>query len=726
MEDSALDQAPRDAATRRSNEQPGKAATGSRKSEPRSKSNPEAASQSSDEGQRAKSRGRQQRPAKKRVFALLAEVKVASQDSRFAQALGAFREAANLSQGVRSLREIAFDTAVEEAEQLLPENWRVAEALLGELSLLHLDREVPASLSGRVERAAHDEAIANVINRVKLGGDVEENRVRLRRAIRLYPGEAVLEMHLKSISVAGQDVQPPTGAQNGSHGVVVESTEAEPSVSEEAGVQPEAPVEEPPVETKPAEDSAQPEVLAQVKALLETGPLDEALRACKIAGEKFPHSPGLWVLAKAIREKEEEIRLLVEKGERDLSQLNLRAAREAFLQASGLVPLDHALRTGIANKLHARARTELENDWRSAEALLALSDRISPGRFVPPDLAQALAEKKRQASPEAPPKAGSETIIDVEVLGYTEATGKPRGPRKTPSPASLALLEIDPHPIRRILKRVAAYGVLAATLASLAMGIVVWHPWVKRRASRQPLHVFEIPPREVPSGRAHVPSEATTGTLTIHSNVPDVEVFIDDKKYAQPKGAQELALTLPPATYLVRAVRPGYDDSAPVVASVLTGINREINVFLALKSISPDSVQTERQDWEQAAAAKTFASFEEFVRKHPAGANVPAAKDAMQDLQWPYIDQSDPQVLEAFLSKYPDGLRSKQAREQLELLGRKNDAGTSDQNDWVATNKSDKAALAAYLAKHPSGVHAAQATRFIAELNRWAAAAPAA
>jgi hypothetical protein len=708
MEDSALDQAPRDAATRLSNDQPGKAATGSRKSEPRSKSNPEAASQSSDEGQRAKSRGRQQRPAKKRVFALLAEVKVASQDSRFAQALGAFREAANLSQGVRSLREIAFDTAVEEAEQLLPENWRVAEALLGELSLLHLDREVPESLSCRVERAAHDEAIANVINRVKLGGDVEENRVRLRRAIRLYPGEAVLEMHLKSISVAGQDVQPPAGAQNGSHSVVVESTEAEPSVSEEAAEQPEAPVEEPPVEeppveTKAAEDSAQPEVLAQVKALLETGPLDEALRACKIASEKFPHSPGLWVLAKAIREKEEEIRLLVEKGERDLSQLNLRAAREAFLQASGLVPLDHALRTGIANKLHARARTELENDWRSAEALLALSDRISPGRFVPPDLAQALAEKKRQASPEAPPKAGSATIIDVEVLGYTETTGKPRGPRKTPSPASLALLEIDPHPIRRLLKRVAAYGVLIATLASLVMGIVVWHPWVKRRASRQPLHVFEIPPREVPSGRTHVPSEARTGTLTIRSNVPDVEVFVDGKKYTQPKGAQQLELTLPPATYLVHAVRPGYDDSAPVVASVLTGINRDVNVFLALKSISPDSVQTER----------------------PTGANVPAAQEAMQDLQWPYIDQNDPQVLEAFLSKYPDGLRSKQAREQLELLSRKNDAGTLDQNDWVATNKSDKAALAAYLAKHPGGAHAAQATRFIAQLNRWAAVAPA-
>ena len=64
-------------------------------------------------------------------------------------------------------------------------------------------------LRGRVHQAARDEAIANVINRVKQGGDAEENRARLRRAIRLYPGEAVLEMHLKSMSLAAKDVEPP-------------------------------------------------------------------------------------------------------------------------------------------------------------------------------------------------------------------------------------------------------------------------------------------------------------------------------------------------------------------------------------------------------------------------------------------------------------------------------------------------------------------------------------
>jgi tetratricopeptide (TPR) repeat protein len=390
MEDSALEPTLQDVVTR-SNEQPSKAAAGSRKGEPRNKNSRETAPLFPDEPPPAKGRARQQRPAKKRVFSLLAETKVASQDSRFAQALGAFREAANLSQGVRSLREIAFDTAVEEAEQLLPENWRVAEALLSELPLLDLDRTAPSSLEARIRRAARDEAIANVLNRVKLGDDLEEIRQRLKRAVRLYPGEAVLEMHLKSISLIPDDnlSNSESSSANPPDRDLQSVGETAPEFSPvEERIEPPA---EDPVETRPAEDSAQPEVLARVKALLETGPMSEALKACKQASEKFPHSPGLWVLAKAIREKEEEIRLLLEKGEKDLAQLNLRAARESFLQASGLAPLDHDLRTGISDKLHARARTELENDWRSSEALLALSDRISPGRFVPPDLLEALA-----------------------------------------------------------------------------------------------------------------------------------------------------------------------------------------------------------------------------------------------------------------------------------------------------------------------------------------------
>jgi tetratricopeptide (TPR) repeat protein len=702
MEDSALEPTLQDVLTR-PEEQPSRPAAGSPKGEARNKSSRETAPLFPDEPAPVKDRGRQQRPAKKRVFSLLAEAKVASQDARFVQALGAFREAINLSQGVRSLREIAFDTAVEEADQLLPENWRVAEALLSELPLLNLERAAPSNFEARIRGAARDEAIANVLNRVKLGDDLEEIRERLKRAIRLYPGEAVLEMHLKRINLAAADSRssnadlPNRDLQSrDGEGVALESSPVE---------RPTEPLEEAPVETKPMEDSVQPDVLAQVKALLETGPLREALKACKQASEKYPHSPGLWVLAKAIREKEEEIRLLLEKGEKDLAELNVRAARESFLQASGLAPLDHALRTGISDKLHARARRELENDWRSSEALLALADRISPGRFVPPDLVEALAERKRQDSPETPPDAGSDAIIDVEVLEYAEATRKPRERRPAPSPASVALIDVDPHPIRRVLKRVAAYAVLTAAVAALVAGIVVWRPW-EGRHTRESVHVLEIPSREVPAGRSELPAEAVTGTLTIRSNVPDAEIFVDAKKYTEAKGATELALTLPPATYIVRAFHPGYDESSPVFASVLTGINRDVDVFLAPKSVSPEASRAERQNAEGAP-----------------GAHVPAAEETMEDMQWSYVDPNDPQVLEAFLSKYPVGLHSNQAREQLQILERTATAKSLDQNDWVATNKSDKTALKKYLEKHPRGAHAAQARRFAAELDRWPAAA---
>jgi hypothetical protein len=271
------------------------------------------------------------------------------------------------------------------------------------------------------------------------------------------------------------------------------------------------------------------------------------------------------------------------------------------------------------------------------------------------------------------------------------------------------------------MKRVAAYSVLAAALAALVTGIMIWHPWEKRR--KTPINVYEIPPREDPSGRSHIQAQAVTGTLTIHSNVPDAEVFVDAKRYTAPKGATELTLTLPPATYIVRAIHPGFDESSPVVGSVLTGINRDVHVFLPPKSISPEALREERQDWERATKIRTRLSLEDFLRKHPGTLYTPAADEMMQDIQWPYIDQNDPQVLEAFLAKYPNGPHSRQARERLEILHGNETARSLEQYDWVAANKSDKADLTKYLAKYPGGAHAAQARRFISALDSWSAAA---
>ena len=696
--------------------------------------------------QALKPRARQQRQTKKRVFALLAEVKVANQDLRFVQALGAFREAATLSQGSRSLREIAFATAVEEAEHLLKENWRVAAAFLDEVSLLNLDRAFPKSIGLGIDRATREECISNILSTLASGEDLPETHTRLQRAIRLYPGEAAaLESHLEAVTAALAGNPAPANNQD--------VTEHGPQSAGPISVPDETAQSNNPADAADACDQAG--AVAAVKALLENGPLSQAEKACKEAVGKFPHSRDLWVLAAAIREKEEEVRRLLEKGEENLARWNLAAARDSFLQASRLVPLDHELRGSIADKLHARARTELENDWRTSEALLALSGRISPGCFIPPDLAQALEERKRhaspeQASPEAPQSSGA--FVDVEVLTYAEGSVPPphqRRPRR--SPAADALIDVDPHPVRRVLKRVAAYGVLLTAVAAVATTFVVWRPF--QRAAKAPTRVYEIPP---------VSAKAAIGTLTIRSNVADAQVFINSKKYVRPQRATEFTLKLPVDTYLVYAASPGYIDSAPVIISVLTDTNRAVNLHLdpkpaslEIRGAAPDTqikvdgvlwgavtsganlvpglppgthtIELSRAGYQEKTIARQFAPGETAVLTGDDVALLSAARplsaptDDRENLLWPYVDRNDPEVLQSFLSKYPNGVHSAEARQQLQVLSAAK-PNRAEKTDWDSTDKRNRLALRNFLVKHPAGAHAAQAASLIADLERRRAA----
>ncbi len=519
-----------------------------------------------------------------RVFSLLAEVKSADENSCFVQALGAFREAVNRSQELRPLREVTFDTALEEAERLLPQNWRVAEALLGELPQLELDRRVPISLRVDIERAARQECIATVLAAVEVYSDWQESRTRLERALRLYPGEPGLENQLKVVKAALAR-EPSAASQPGTSSANSSAQAISPNC---------------------AETDAGPEyaaAIAAVKALLETGPLSRARQSCREAAQQFPHSPDLWVLSNAIDDKDREVCSLLKTGQDNLQNWNLAGARDAFLQALRLVPLDHELRGYIADKLDAGARAGLESDWRFAETLLGLSHRISPGHFVPPDLTQSLHERKLQDLLGAPGKSSAEPVspyIDVEILPYAEsfapATERP-SPR--PSPASLALIDVQPHPVRLILKRVAAYSVLLALISSLFIGVSRWTSlWLGH--TQTATRVYQIPP--LSSVLADARTQPSNSTLTIRSNV-----------------------------------------AYPTVAN-------------------------EEEDWDRANRENTLASFGTFIRKYPASWHLQTAYIFMEELQWPYVDRHDFEVLKAFISKYPNGAHSAQASALLQAL----------------------------------------------------------
>lgn len=136
------------------------------------------------------------------VQSSLAEVELALGESRFVQALGAFREAANLSREFVALREIVCNSALEQARQLTSRNWRVAESLLSEAAQLDSSLAVGAPIWQGIHREQRQESIGNVlaeVARAEASGTLPAVRQRLAVVLANYPGEARLESRLKSI-----------------------------------------------------------------------------------------------------------------------------------------------------------------------------------------------------------------------------------------------------------------------------------------------------------------------------------------------------------------------------------------------------------------------------------------------------------------------------------------------------------------------------------------------
>jgi hypothetical protein len=136
-----------------------------------------------------------------RVYSLLKETREAMEDDAFLRAVGAFREAANLSQGFADLEEAAFGVAVDEARKLGDRNWRVARSLFEDASRLNSKLVVPEQLWEAVRAAEREETIANVLAETALArpADLERAHTRLIRTLEEYPGDSGLLNRLKSI-----------------------------------------------------------------------------------------------------------------------------------------------------------------------------------------------------------------------------------------------------------------------------------------------------------------------------------------------------------------------------------------------------------------------------------------------------------------------------------------------------------------------------------------------
>jgi hypothetical protein len=74
--------------------------------------------------------------------------------------------------------------------------------------------------------------------------------------------------------------------------------------------------------------------------------------------------------------------------------------------------------------------------------------------------------------------------------------------------------------------------------------------------------------------------KAHEGTLILRTNIRDVAVFVNDRKYTSRPGAVAIEIKLPPDIYQIRAVHPGYTDFGPVAAAVKTGGDTALDLEL--------------------------------------------------------------------------------------------------------------------------------------------------
>jgi len=142
-----------------------------------------------------------------RIYSLLRETGEAIEGDSFVNAVGAFREAANLCQGFPAFERATFEVAVDEAEKLGDRNWRVARSLLEDAGRINPHLFVPEKLLQQIAAAERAETIANVLSETALAkpAELERARDRLTRTLELYPNDIGLSSRLKSIESTIED-----------------------------------------------------------------------------------------------------------------------------------------------------------------------------------------------------------------------------------------------------------------------------------------------------------------------------------------------------------------------------------------------------------------------------------------------------------------------------------------------------------------------------------------
>jgi hypothetical protein len=496
--------------------------------------------------------------------------------------------------------------------------------------------------------------------------------------------------------------------------------------------------------------------VSQIKELLAAGKVAEADALCSKASAQLPQFADLQELKQEIaarRSKEDQkaqesadnVRRLLERGERSLREQQYRLAEQSFTSAFKLRPDDKKLSGHLVGLLHGYARSIVRDNPQSAEEVLQLTSRILPGTAVPADLAEAVREKREHAKEEAVRWASLDKITglnaQVESARKSEELRAVRaelaknnfssGNHSDVREAAAALDEKIGSKEVALKERQSRRPVLYRTLAvaaTLLLGVGLAYlvgnnhsssPVAKPKPSEAAIEASASPKAEPNKGAVASPNEVAA---TAKPAGPVLDVNPVPKPASVEIRGAEINTRIKLDGVLLGKAAPNRTLSKELAAGehVIELSRNGFVTKMLTRNLAPGEnlVLTDRDlQLESTDAATLVASNKRPAKliEHAAPAPMPGA----DELQWQSLDKNSPEALRAFVARYPNSSWTGEAKRQMDsaLIARE------ENNDWSAADHNSSTALQDFLKKHPSGSHAASAASTLADLDRKAHAA---
>jgi hypothetical protein len=287
---------------------------------------------------------------------------------------------------------------------------------------------------------------------------------------------------------------------------------------------------------------------------------------------------------------------------------------------------------------------------------------------------------------------------------------------------------------RRGLKRA-----LVITLPLLLFGtaIAYWNLYSARNTMAERHFKSPPPPAFWASSRIPVAGEQSeAGGILLRTGQPDVTVLVDNFQFGRTSSSGELRIPLPPASYTIRLVKPGFQAlTLPVnvlkdqESQIKAKLEREVIVATSFAVTGGVPGATVRLDGKEVGQVQSDGTF-----THEASAGLHAielektgylpfrtqqafdlgkksaiegrmAPDA-EAAEYPAVTAStDPSLLRQYLRKFPGSKNAPQVRDRLQEM------------EWSSLDKTNLTSLDAFLRGYPQSPHAAEGERLVAQLQ---------